>query len=431
MSTADIHATFISRKAGNVILEAALGSSGTVAAFAGKSILDRLNPFSTDSPLAVDKAPKPSTITYNTDITQFTDSFDFSVSLASNENFELRSHDFIEFSIELPEIDPTTKKPKVHQIGAGFIEDLQKISNSEGVTIQGNGRDFFGQLMNVPFEVQLKENITLNRFMNRILKDSYLEQYLALRHPELNPVRDLGSFSREMLFFTDLEQRKGQVLQKYAVMGINLVYMNRLGQIEILGRPGTLGSTAKFRSNFSVGELIKGGEQANVMSMAVRTNFSNVFSSFKVFYSSGEAILDQNVNVSPKFENTDPRVKGHILQPGFTTFNSSDLVAMGGSTSFATRIKELAKAELRKSNRDLNSVIVTVDNTGAFNPVGVFIPFQIGQQWVLKSNEREFTSPQKPDGTDTVDMLISAISYQAKPDGTTVQLRFIERDALL
>ena len=423
MSTADIKATFISRKGGNVILEAALGSFGTVAAFAGKSVLDRLNPFSTDSPLKADKAPKPSTITYNTDITQFTDSFDFSISLASDENFELRSHDFIEFSI-------TLDSGQTHQIGAGFIEDLQKISNSEGVTLQGNGRDFFGQLMNVPFEVQLKENITLNRFMNRILKDSYLEQYLALRHPELNSVRDLGSFAREMLFFTDLEQRKGQVLQKYAVMGINLIYMNRLGQIEILGRPGTLGSTAPFRSNFSVGEIIKGGVDANVTDMAVRTNFSNVFSSFKVFYSSGEAILDKNVNVSPKFENTDPRVKDHILQPGFMTFSSSDLVAMGGSISFAVRISELAKAELRKSNRDLNSVIVTTDDTGA-KFFGVFVPFQIGQQWTLRSNEREFTSPKQPDGTDNVEMLISAISYQATPGGTQVQLRFIEKDALL
>lgn len=423
MSTADIRATFISRKTGQVILEAALREPSPVVA-SGRSIIDRLSPFSKDSPLKRIVAPKPSSISYNTDITQFTDSFDFSIALAPGENFDIRSHDFVEFSIQKPDLS-------VHQIGAGYLGIVQVISNKEGVTIQANGSDFFGQLMKVPFKTRLqREPLTLNKFLNRVLKDSYLQEYLNLRHPDLNPVRDLGSFSREMLFVSDLEQKKGQILQKYAQLGINLVYMNRLGQFEILGRPGTQGSTAKPGLTFPVGTLQKGGSGANVDDMVVRQNFDTVFSEFTVFYSDGEANLDQQSVVSPAFQNSDPRVRGHIIQPGFTTFNSTDLVTIGGGISFSARVSELAKAELRKSNRDLNAVIVSSSDTGDIVN-GNFVPFQVGQPWRLVSNEREFTSPQEPDGVDNVEMILSGISYQATESGTQSQLKFIERDALL
>ncbi len=422
MSTASILATFISRKTGQVLLQANLrGPSGID--LSGASVLNRLNPFSISGLSKPKFAPKPSSINYNTDITQFTDSFDFSIALAEDEGFSIDSHDFVEFAFQKDDFT-------LHQIGVGFIEDIQRISNADGVTLQGNGRDFFGHLLNVPFKKQLKrESLRLNRFINRLLKDSYLEEYLSLRNPFISSVRDLGSFSPQMIFYSDLEQKKAQVLQKYADLAINLVYMNRLGQVEILGRPGVTGSTAFPFLDLPVGTLKK-GNGSNILSWAVRKNYSNVFSEFTVFYSEGEAQLDLQAIVSPAFKNSDARVQDHIFQPGFTTYNSTDLVTIGGGIPFINRVRDLGKAQIRKSNRDLNSVIVVSDNTGE-TVGGVFVPFQIGQPWILQSNEREFTSPRLPSGTDTIQLVISAISYQATEEGTQCQLRMIERDALL
>jgi len=90
-----ISATFISRKDGTVIGEASIVEPPAVT-----SALDNLfNAFNNPQSLLPnakkkDVAPIPSSLSYNTDIFQFTDSFDFTIALAPDEDFPIRSLPF-------------------------------------------------------------------------------------------------------------------------------------------------------------------------------------------------------------------------------------------------------------------------------------------------------------------------------------------------
>lgn len=418
--SAKIQAVFIDRKNKKVIGEAeAIGVlPDPVSAFT--AFLDSVNPLSQEVSNSV--APTPSTLNYSIDLFQFTDAFDFTISLAKDESFNVRSHDFVEFFIF---VNGTEK----HQIGVGLIESITKETTAIKRTLKANGRDLLGQFINLPFNVQLKqEPLSLRRFVDRMIQDSYIEEYLAFRNPSISKVRDLGSFQPQMLFMSDLEQKKAQVLQQYSELAINLVYMNRLGQVEILGRAGTFGSTAPATTREPIGILRKG---ENVESFTVVENYTEVFSEFTLFYSSGEAIQDRNTQPGKRFENTDPRVAGHIFQPEYRTFNTADLTVLGGEVNFNRRIEDIARSLIRKSNRNLNSVIATSSEPFFLLADGTEKAYQLGQLFVLQSDEREFTSRSRPDGTDTVRMVITGINYTQSETSIGIQLKFSEVDTLL
>jgi len=418
--SAKIQAVFIDRRNRKVIGEAEILAPSPKPKTAVESFLDSVNPLS--QKVSNDVAPTPSALNYSTDIFQFTDVFDFTVALAPDENFEVRSHDFVEFVFFE---NGTTR----HQIGVGVIEGLTKETTPTQRILKANGRDLMGQFMNIPFNVQLqREPLSLRRFVDRMIRSSYLQEYLNFRNPGINKIRDLGSFQPQMLFMSDLEQKKAQILQQYAELAINLVYMNRLGQVEILGRSGTFGSTAPTTTRNPIGNLIKG---ENVEIFIVGQNYTNVFSEFTLFYSSGEAIQDINTQPGSRFVNTDPRVTNHIFQPEFRTFNTADLITIGGEVNFTRRIRDVAKSLIRKSNRDLNSVVTSVSEPFFLLEDGTERAFQIGQLHILQSNEREFTTRERPEGTDTVRMILTGINYNQNESNVDVQLRFNEVDTLL
>lgn len=419
MSDAKIRANFINRDTGEVILDASIINTPATPVTAEQIALDRVNPLSKTQNNKF--APTPSSLSYSTDIFQMADVFDFTIELAPDEDIPIRSHDFVEFNIMV--------NGNIHQIGVGVLESFAKETTTQQRTIQANGRDLMGQFLTIPFNVQLKhEPLTLRRFVDRMIKGSYLETYRELRYPSQTKIIDKGSFAFQMQFLSDLEQKRGQVLQQYAELAMNLVYMNRLGQVEILGRNGLFGSTAKPQSTNPIGTLQKG---VNVERFRVTQNYTNVFSEFTLFYSSGEAIQDRNTLPGSKFSNTDIRVSKHIFQPEYRTFNSADLVTLGGQVKFNNRIRDLAKSLIRKSNRELNSVVAITSEPFFIDERGNEIAYQVGQLWKLKSNEREFTSPTNKDGTDTVDMVITSIHYAQDEGSIQVQLGFNEMDTLL
>ena len=416
-----IQAVFIDRKNKKVIGEAEVLAPPPEPVTAFQSFLNSVNPVS-EGPPPRDVAPTPSSLNFSVDLFQFTDTFDFQIEVAPDEQFNVRSHDFVEFIVFENGVNR-------RQLGVGVIETLTKETNSTKVTLKANGRDLMGQFMTIPFNVQLKkEPLTLRRFVDKMIRGSYLEEYLNFRNPGLPKVRDLGSFQLKMLFMSDLEQKRAQIAQQYSELAINLIYMNHQGQVEILGRSGTFGSTAPATTRSPIGILKKG---ENVESMTVVQNFTEVFSEFTLFYSSGEAIQDLNTQPGSKFINSDPRVSGHIFQPEFRTFNSTDLVTIGGGVNFTRRIRDVAKSLIRKSNRNLNSVVVTTSSPFFLLADGTERAFHAGDLFILQSNEREFTSRSRPDGTDTVKMLLTGINYSQNESSLNVQLRFHEVDSLL
>ena len=419
--SAKIQAIFIDRKNKKVIGEAQVMAPPPDPISAFQAFLNTVNPLS-QGPPPRELAPTPSSLNYSIDLFRFTDSFDFQIALAPDEDFNVRSHDFVEFVVFENE---TTKR----QIGVGVIESITKETTATKRILKANGRDLLGQFITIPFNVQLKkEPLTMRRFVDRMIRGSYLEEYLNFRKPSLPKISDLGSFQLQMLFMSDLEQKKAQIAQQYAELAINLIYMNHQGQVELLGRAGTFGSTAPARTRSPIGILRKG---ENVESFIVLSNFTGVFSEFTLFYSSGEAIQDINTNPGSKFINTDPRVSGHIFQPEFRTFNTTDLVTLGGAVNFTRRIRDVAKSLIRKSNRDLNSVVATVSSPFFSLADGTERAFHVGDLFVLQSNEREFTSRARPNGTDTVQMILTGINYSQNETSLGVQLRFHEVDTLL
>lgn len=373
-----------------------------------------------------DVAPIPTNLNYNTSLRAFTDAFSMTVELTKDENFNIGSHDFVEFFFEMDK--PASGYTKRHQIGVGFLEKFNRQTSPTTSNIQANGRDLFGQFLFAPFTKPIPGvTDTIIGFVNRVISTSYLKTYLSYRGEGKSRVVNKGAFTRTMLFRSNLEEKKGETLQKYAELAINLIYMNRLGQVEILGRPGTTGSSAGSLPNTVLGELRKG---SNVDDMTVIEDYTNVFSEFTVFWVSGQAEQNRNNIPGQTFVNDDPRVT-HLDKPGFRTFSMGELKDLGGSVNAINRIRDIAKSLMRKANANINAVVVVTSDPFFTNDDGTQIPYIIGQKWRLRSNEAEFTSPNQPDGTDSVEMILDGINYSQSPQGQQIQLRFVEEDTIL
>ena len=373
-----------------------------------------------------DVAPVPTNLNYNTSIRAFTDAFSLTVELTEDENFDIGSHDFVEFFFEMD--NPADGFKARHQIGVGFLEKFNKQTSAATSNIQANGRDLFGQFLFAPFTKPIAgQTKTLKTFINDVISGSYLDIYFGFRGDGKSKLVDKGLFSRTMLFRSDLEEKKGETLQKYAELAINLLYMNRLGQVEVIGKPGTTGSTAGRLPNPVLGELKKG---LNIDDIVVIQDFTNVFSQFTVFWVSGQAEQSRNTLPSQTFTNDDPRV-AHIDKPGFRTFSMGELKDLGGSVNAINRLQDIAKSIMRKANAGINSVVVVTADPYFTNANGTQIPYVIGQKWRIRSNEAEFTSANQPKGTDSIEMILDGINYSQNPNNQQIQLRFVEEDTIL
>lgn len=411
-----IKVNLINRRTGAVLEEA-----GVRGPLSNLSDLQRrvTQPFSSGK-IASSSIPTPAVITYNTDLTAFTDVFSMDVELAPDETFDVKSHDFVEFIVEVP--NPAPGVDKNHQIGVGFLEQMQRKTSKDAVRIMANGRDLFGQFMFAPFSTPIRQELTLINFMQQVIRGSYLQKYMDLRQKGKTKIRNLGAFTVPMFFRSDLEQKKGAMVEEYAELAINLVYMNRLGQAEIYGRTGNVGASAAARSPKSIGVLAKG---SNVDDMLTIQNFTQVMSEITIFWTSAQAEQERNTMPSSTFKNTDPRVK-HIDKPGFRTFNTSDLVSLGGNVNAEARIRDVGKSLLRKSMRSINQVVVMVSDPYFTFANGTQQPWVVGQKWTLQSTEPEFITASAPNGTDRTEMILAGINYQQNADGQQFQLKFIE-----
>jgi hypothetical protein len=416
--------TFINKQTGQVFGEA---SNDTRPGDPVSSLVAKATQPLSSGRGSQDVAPVPTNLSYNTDMQSFTDAFSFTTELAIDERFNIGSHDFVEFFFRMT--NPAPGFIEKHQIGVGFIEKFHKETSPDSTKIDSNGRDLFGQFMFVPFKKPIPGlQTTLRDFINsQVIRASYLERYLDLRGDGISKLNNLGLFSGQMLFRSDLEAKKAQTLQSYAELAINRIYMNRLGQVEALGRPDNVGSTAAGQPSSSLGELRKGD---NVDQMIVMQDYTNVYSEYTVFWVSGQAEQERNHIPGQTFKNDDPRV-AHIDRPGFRTFSMGELANLAGSVSGQTRIEDVARSIMRQANQNLNSVIVTQSDPFFTTSDGLQIPYMIGQKWTLKSNEPEFTSPQQPNGTDQVDLIIGGINYNQSPDNQQVQIRFVEEGTIV
>lgn len=356
----------------------------------------------------IEGVPTSSRINFNTDVRQIAANFDFQFEFLPSESFPVKSHDIVEFYFDLDGVP--------FQIGTGYVEDFVKDTSDAADTFHANGRNLMGQLMDIPFTVQIiNKGQTLKAFVEKALDNTYAKSYAAFRGLHRSIV-DVNSYPGPLTICTDGQRKRGPIVQEYADLVFNLVYMNRLGQVVLYGRPEG-GPSQK-----SVGTLIKSAGRSNVSHITQKEDFSKVISEVTVFWVTGEKNLsDSQVPASDKFKNTDPRVS-HLYNPLVRVFSAHDLVDLAGTQTHKLRMNQLSKSEIRKSNQNLNTVIVETGEPFAVDPsTGRKIPFEALQTWRIVDERK---------GIDQ-DMTLASLSYAQDPQGLSVQLGFVEPDTLV
>lgn len=356
--------------------------------------------------LSYTSQPASTTISFNTDMRQFTDAFDLEVEFKIEDKVKIMSHDFVEFFYEF--------SGQKFQVGVGFLEDFVETTSNSKISIQANGRDLLGQLINVPFSEQLHYNsgVSIEVFAQKSLTGSYVEQYLKLKGMT-GMVLNQGAFKGPLLIRTTADQKRGAVLQEYAdEIAMNLIYLTRRGRMAIYGRD--------FRNGVSTGKTLNHFGDKNVLDFVRRRNFSKVISEARVAYSGGEGNLDINKMPSPVFKNTHPDVS-HVYQPFFKVFSSSDLVTLSGQYNVQDRIAAVAKSIIRKSNQNISPVVIKASNPFHTDSFGVMTAYEVGQNWRIKSDVYDINR----------DMKLAGINYQQNPSSSEFQLMFVDIDTLI
>jgi hypothetical protein len=359
---------------------------------------------------AYDALPVASSINLNRDARQFSGTFDLSMQLTAAEAFPVKSHDFVEFYFDLP-----TGR---FQVGTGFLEDTIKETGESSYTIKANGREHIGQLVNIPFNKGfIFKQEPLVRFIPRTLINTYLSSYAAFRNLGA-PLVNLNAFVGPIQFVANGLNRRGAVIQEGADLSCDLVFQDRLGRVVIYGRKESGGV---LDASPAMGTLINGSQKSNVQSLTVRQTYSKVVSQAIVFWTSAQANVEEALLSSNLFKNTDPRSK-EIYQPEMKTFSATDLQALAGGVAAETRIAMVAKSIIRKSNQNLNQVVITTPDPYYTDPVtGAITPFETLQNWQIQSTF---------DGLDLL-MTLVGINYQQSESGLEIQLAFVEPDTLV
>lgn len=361
----------------------------------------------------VDGLPASSSLTYTTDLRQFSGKFDCSYELTSIEGkkFTVQSHDFAEIYFNLPNGTPFV-------VGVVFLEHINTETTPSSFHLQANGRDLIGQLIGLVYKVHYHYQGGLYAdFVKQSAKNYYLDQYCQFKNQDM--ISDLGAYRGSILFDTITTKRIGPTLQEYADTVLNLIYQNAQGQIEIYGRQ--LNSDRSLQTPDRAGTLIKSAGQSNVERLIKTTDYSKVISDYTVFYTNAQNEVDSS-NIAA-FRNPDSRTN-NISQPEYSVLASTDLVLIAGGVNIDARRARVAASEMRKSNQNLNTVTVTTNVPWYMPPGGGIndaIPFEKYQLYHV-------TSPD--DDLDT-DMVIAAIHYAQTTDGLEVQLSLVEPDTLI
>lgn len=348
--------------------------------------------------------PLASSLSYSTDVRQFAGAFDFELALAGNEDFLPKSHDAVEFWVDVD--------GKRNQVGVGFLEDFADDSDEKGSDLKVNGRELLGQLINLPFKVHPHyKDQTLEVFTRFALDNTYLADYLSFRGRSNRTVNQ-GAYDSSLLVVTNNFLKKGAVLQDYAELAINLIYQNPKGQVEIYGRqPDTR----------PLGTLMRAPGKSNIRHIRRADNFSKVYSECTVMWTTAEQAVDRNNLVSPLIKNTDPRV-AHIYQPDTKVFSASDLLSLAGKQDGEQRVRSVAKSAIRRSMANVGAVTVVTSEPFYTDPqTGTKTVFRTMQDWQIQD-------PAK--GLDKT-LRIAGIAYTQSYGDLSVQLAFVEPDTLV
>jgi len=352
--------------------------------------------------------PKVNVLGFNSDMRRFTGAFEFEVEFGADESVDINSHDFVEFYFFMGS--------QKFQIGVGFIEDFVKKTSAAGNVLQGNGRDLLAQLMLFPYKERVYQSgLTYREFLTTALDNTYIPTYLKFRNRPTSIV-DLGMFNGPMIFTDVATSQRAQVVQEYAELAQNIVYLDRLGRMVVYGRDSrSLGDTKQTLSSYG---------DSNVIDISVRQNFSKAYTEVSVIWQGEEnlslGLINHNSVPSSIQKNFDPRLK-NMYQPLYKVYSAQDLVGLAGNVGALARIESLAKAAVRKSSQNLSMPIVTVDSPYWVSSTGKLVPYEIGQIWTIRSDAFKINSPHKLVGID----------YKQEASSTIVQLAFVEPDTIV
>lgn len=354
--------------------------------------------------------PAPSSCTYNTDLRLFTDSFDFEIKFPRDMQIDVRSHDFVEFFFMLGGAK--------FQIGVGFIETLKSHAAADGYTFQGNGRDLLGQMIGIPFKENLHANeLTMMNFLPLALGgNSYVYEYLRFRNLS-NKIVNRGAYPKLLQFSSTAMVNRGAVIEEYADLAMNRVYLDRLGRVTVYGRPNV--------DDLLIPETITHEGDPNVVDLVKTDDFSKVLSEVTVFFVAGQANVDINKNESPAYKNTDPRVS-HIYQPYYKTLTIPDLTKLdgrpeGNQVAVIALRDRVAKSIIRKSNQSIGAIVVRTPKPFYTNLAGVSTPYEIGQNWTIRSESFGISEVMK----------LVGIGYHQESMSLDVQLAFVGKDTVV
>lgn len=363
--------------------------------------------------------PVVTNINLNKSLFDFTDSWDFIMEFKKfKEADSIKSHDFVEYYFDTD--------GRQHQAAVGFLEDFSKDTTPNSIQLSVNGRDLNGQLMQVPFRTQLfSKRLPWLTFIKTAIKGSYLEIYQKFRRQAL--IIDQGAYPGDMLFSSDLNTKKADIIQRHAETALNLVYLDRRGSLVLRGQESKI--PERFIANReSQGVLkIKAGE-SNVISMNNRDNFSEVFSEVVVHYS-GQQLLDRNSVPSNLIRNqTDKRV-AHIDKPQYMAFNQQDLVDFAGTINVQNRLDSVARSILRKSLRNVGATVLNTPEPFHVFP-GRTQFYELGQKWTV-FHEDAIWKDKENNSIKSKDQIITSIAYVQGVSELTTTIKLSDPETLV
>lgn len=365
-------------------------------------------------------------VSINKDIRQLCDSFDFDISYRLSETIDLRSHDFVEFYFLIDDRTAALYNKGVtkFQIACGFVEDFMKETDSTGHRFQGTGRDFLGQLFNVPFlKAKAFDSTTLSAFVKYIINSNfpvggaeqhlYLAEYLNFRNIARQVVNK-GAYTGPVVIPELTDSKIAPILQQIVDEIYNVVYQNRHGQVVIWGRD--------FLADMDTGLTLRDYQDSNVQRFVVRENYSKVFSEVQVQYTGGANNVDYNIKdtVSQRQFNSDSRAR-QIFQPEIRTFQTSTLITTSGTVDLQDKTRAFAKSILRKSNQNLSMPVITTNYPYFVQADGSKIPYEINQVFTLESTRYSIREKYR----------LAGIGYSQDDQSLTCQLMFVLYDSLI
>lgn len=382
----------------------------------------------------INSFPLLNRISINKDIRQLCDSFDFDISFKVSDKVDIHSHDFVEFYFMLD--------GSKFQISCGYLEDFVKETSSGTHTFKANGRDFLGQLFNVPFLIAKPlDSTTLVQFAESIVsqtfkiddnknQDTYLSEYLRIKNVP-RKVIDLGGYKGPVHIPELSDAKIAPVLQSTADEVFTTVYQNRHGQVVLFGRDHTNEIQKNQAGDLTLNKSLNPNDDHtgltlhefgddNVMKFTLRENFSKVFSQVKIFYTGGEGFIGYANTPSREIFNSEKKAR-QIFQPEIRSFQNQTLITVAGGKASLNDLKDQQAASIiRKSNQNLTQIIIKTNKPFYLKQDGTKKPYEVNQLWIIKAESLGVSET----------MRLVGIGYVQDNSSIDVELLFIGRDTL-